>query len=241
MPAVRPVVPSSFGGRLDFEEFKFQLAEVVTPVTGGFSVAPIARTWSINFHYELFAGIQTKPVLSTVMVMPLQQQYIYYKLGNDTLPSSSRCDVNTSHPASKANQKAAAESANWLTYIRLSISLPSLLMVLVLGSLSDRLGRKVTIIAPLIGTLIWFLLSALVVYLDLPLVMFLVADITGDGKSREVRIAIVGSATVNFLYAATLSVMPGLVLLVCAGIYLISSILVSVLQCYDSSTDYEYS
>ncbi|XP_066290613.1 proton-coupled folate transporter-like isoform X2 [Branchiostoma lanceolatum] len=155
-------------------------------------------------------------VLSTVMVMPLQQQYIYYKLGNDTLPSSSRCDVNTSHPASKANQKVAAESANWLTYIRLCVSLPSLLMVLVLGSLSDRLGRKVTIIAPIIGTLIWLLLSALVVYLDLPLAMFLIgsfvfgmmggsasfitgctayiADITGKGKSREVRLAIAGSA-----------------------------------------------
>ncbi|CAH1269846.1 SLC46A1 [Branchiostoma lanceolatum] len=156
-------------------------------------------------------------VLSMVMVMPLQHQYIYYKLGNDTLPSSSRCDVNTSHPANKANQKAAAESANWLTYIRLSISLPSLLMVLVLGSLSDRLGRKVTIIVPVIGTLIWTLLSALVVYLDLPLAMFLIAsfvcgmmggqvsfisgclayiaDITGEGgKSREVRLAIAGSA-----------------------------------------------
>ncbi|CAH1269848.1 SLC46A3 [Branchiostoma lanceolatum] len=280
-------------------------------------------------------------VLSTVMVMPLQQEYIYYKLGNDTLPSSSRCDVNTSHPASKANQKVAAESANWLTYIRLCVSLPSLLMVLVLGSLSDRLGRKVTIIAPIIGALIWLLLSALVVYLDLPLAMFLIgsfvfgmmggsasfitgctayiADITGKGKSREVRLAIAGSAAgvagavvgvayvmsvlgikvlgrwlssyglvqvgcvsaisglvlqalavytsnhttaffigslfalaafldnigdlvfvpfLNFLYAETLSVMPGLVLLVCAGIYLICSILIGVLQFYDSPTDY---
>ncbi|CAH1269847.1 SLC46A3 [Branchiostoma lanceolatum] len=281
-------------------------------------------------------------VLSLVMVMPLQQQYIYYKLGNDTLPSSSRCDVNTSHPASKANQKVAAESANWLTYIRLCVSLPSLLMVLVLGSLSDRLGRKVTIIAPIIGTLIWLLLSALVVYLDLPLAMFLIgsfvfgmmggsasfitgctayiADITGKGKSREVRLAIAGSAAgvagavvgvayvmsvlgikvlgrwlssyglvqvgcvsaisglvlqalavytsnhtmaffigslfalaafldnigdlvfvpfLNFLYAETLSVMPGLVLLVCAGIYLMCSILIGVHQCNDSPTGYE--
>ncbi|XP_078607990.1 proton-coupled folate transporter-like [Branchiostoma floridae x Branchiostoma japonicum] len=165
-------------------------------------------------------------VLAVVMVLPLQQQYIYYKLGNDTLPSNSHCDVNTSHPASKGNKRVEEEAADWLTYIKLSISLPSLVMVLVLGSLSDKLGRKITLIAPLFGTLIWLLLGALVVYFNLPLSMFLVgsfifgvmggsasfitgctsyvADITEKGQSRDVRLAIVGSAAGVAVIAAVL-------------------------------------
>ncbi|XP_078689168.1 proton-coupled folate transporter-like [Branchiostoma floridae x Branchiostoma belcheri] len=165
-------------------------------------------------------------ILSVVMVLPLQQQYIYYRLGNNTLPSTSGCDVNASHPASKESKKVQEESADWLTYIRFSITFPSLLAVLVLGSLSDRLGRKVTLIAPLIGTLAWLLLSAFVVYLDLPLPIFLVgglmfgvmggsasfitgcvsyiADITDEGKSRDVRLAIVTSAAGLALIPAVL-------------------------------------
>eukprot|EP00058_Branchiostoma_floridae_P016992 XP_002602480.1 hypothetical protein BRAFLDRAFT_86864 [Branchiostoma floridae] len=141
------------------------------------------------------------------------QQYIYCSLWNGTVHNSSKCgDYNSSD---LGGQQTQAEASQWLTYLQLCSSLPSLLIAAILGPMSDKVGRKVAIVTPVIGALASLLCAALVVYLNLPLQVFLpgallygmlgssttlysgcfayLTDITKPGNSRAMRMAILES------------------------------------------------
>ncbi|XP_078575638.1 proton-coupled folate transporter-like isoform X2 [Branchiostoma floridae x Branchiostoma japonicum] len=167
-----------------------------------------------------YCPVTVEPILlfvctAIIMVNPLQQQYIYYSLGNGTVHNSSGAvcgDYNSSDPG---GQQTQAEASQWLTYLQLCSSLPSLLIAAILGPMSDKVGRKVAIVTPVIGALAMLLCSALVVYLNLPLQVFLpgallygmlgssttlysgcfayLTDITKPGNSRAMRMAILES------------------------------------------------
>ncbi|XP_066298850.1 proton-coupled folate transporter-like [Branchiostoma lanceolatum] len=160
----------------------------------------------------LFVGI------GIMMANPLQQQYIYYSLGNGTTSahnsSGGACggDYNSSDSGGQAIQ---AEASHWLTYISLCSSLPSLLIAAILGPMSDKVGRKVAIVTPVAGALAMSVCSALVVYLNLPLQVLLpgallygmlgssttlyggcfayLTDVTEPGNPRAFRMAILES------------------------------------------------
>ena len=53
----------------------------------------------------------------------------------------------------QGGQQTQAEASKWLTYLQLCTALPSLIIAAILGSVSDKVGRKVAIVTPVVGAL----------------------------------------------------------------------------------------
>ena len=66
-------------------------------------------------------------------------------------PNSS--SPNSCKVVETVSQEVQAESSHWLLYLNLASGIPSILMSLLYGSLSDQLGRKLFIVLPAVGSL----------------------------------------------------------------------------------------
>ncbi|XP_035672107.1 proton-coupled folate transporter-like [Branchiostoma floridae] len=159
-----------------------------------------------------YCPVTVEPVLfllftAIVMTGSLRQQYIYYRIGNGTVnQQGSSCYGNSSNSTEyQERQSDQAEAIQWATAIQLSSGIPALVVTVLIGSLSDKLGRKLNLIIPIVGCLINFTVAAFVVQFNLPLAVLLpgifllglggstatlaggcyayIADITGKGRS----------------------------------------------------------
>jgi len=85
-------------------------------------------------------------------------QYKYIKLQNEYFPgikvnsTTSYCDVNESSVNFKIQQDVQQKTAEWGIYFNLSGGIASIISNFVLGSLTDRWGRKFLFIIPCFGT-----------------------------------------------------------------------------------------
>ncbi|XP_077448316.1 lysosomal proton-coupled steroid conjugate and bile acid symporter SLC46A3 [Stigmatopora argus] len=114
---------------------------------------------------------------STYLTYPLVQQYVYRRLwqqlANTTYPISdnvSTCTAaNSSDPENHTFyfQQVQEQASLFSLYSQILSAVPSLLVTLLLVAYSDRAGRKVAIILPLVGTLLYTLSLLLVSYLQL--------------------------------------------------------------------------
>ncbi|XP_077597084.1 lysosomal proton-coupled steroid conjugate and bile acid symporter SLC46A3 [Stigmatopora nigra] len=114
---------------------------------------------------------------STYLTYPLVQQYVYRRLwqqlANSTYPISdnvSTCTTaNSSDPENHTFyfQQVQEEASLFSLYSQVLSAVPSLLVTLLLVAYSDRAGRKVAIVLPLVGTLLYTLSLLLVSYLEL--------------------------------------------------------------------------
>ncbi|XP_040908249.1 solute carrier family 46 member 3 [Toxotes jaculatrix] len=98
---------------------------------------------------------------SSFLIYPLVQQYVYRRLWqeltNTTYPISdntSRCAANSSNHSSY-NEEVQRQASLFSLYTELFSTIPSLVVTLMLVAYSDRGGRKIAIIMPLIGMLIY--------------------------------------------------------------------------------------
>ncbi|XP_072230931.1 lysosomal proton-coupled steroid conjugate and bile acid symporter SLC46A3 [Leuresthes tenuis] len=100
---------------------------------------------------------------SSFLIYPLVQQYVYRRLWqeltNTTYPISgntSRCaPSNISSNHTNFNEVVQREASLFSLYSELLSTIPSLIVTLMLVAYSDRGGRKITIIMPLIGSFIY--------------------------------------------------------------------------------------
>ncbi|KAF6716272.1 Solute carrier family 46 member 3 [Oryzias melastigma] len=100
---------------------------------------------------------------SSFLIYPLVQQYIYRRLWqqltNTTYPissNSSRCvPSNSSSNHTDFHKEVQKQASLFSTYSELLSTIPSLIVTLLLVAYSDRGGRKITIVMPLIGSLIY--------------------------------------------------------------------------------------
>ncbi|KAG9352023.1 hypothetical protein JZ751_023274 [Albula glossodonta] len=103
------------------------------------------------------------------MTYPLLQQYIYRRLWEQLTGAPyasnvnfSRCEDDNSN-LSRQHEAVQREASLFFLYSELCFLFPSLIMSLLLVSLSDQCGRKVAIVVPLVGdvlfTLSYFLVS----------------------------------------------------------------------------------
>ena len=100
------------------------------------------------------------------MYKPLTQQLLYIKVQDvynvsTALGQNESCVLNQSDPAVQEEQRIQGIAATWLIGVDVVGVAPALFMTLYMGSLSDRVGRKVAILVPLIGSVfrgLWFLL-----------------------------------------------------------------------------------
>ncbi|CAJ1063873.1 solute carrier family 46 member 3 [Xyrichtys novacula] len=99
---------------------------------------------------------------SSFLIYPLVQQYVYRRLWqqltNTTYPindNTSRCATNGSSSQSAFHREVQQQASLFSLYTELFSTVPSLIVTLMLVAYSDRGGRKITIIMPLIGTLLY--------------------------------------------------------------------------------------
>ncbi|XP_029375193.1 solute carrier family 46 member 3 [Echeneis naucrates] len=154
---------------------------------------------------------------SSFLIYPLLQQYVYRRLWeeltNTTYPISdntSRCTESGGNRSSHHEEVQRATSLFSL-YTELFSTIPSLVVTLLLVAYSDRGGRKITIIMPLIGTLIYNLAFLTVSYFELNVYLLIgssllsslfgglgtflggcfayIADLCEDGRQKTLRMA----------------------------------------------------
>lgn len=164
----------------------------------------------------MYAGI--------VIYFPTIQQYLFNRMleeKRETQASFSdnrnntrghSCHDNTSGEQ-EAEEMAETESARWLLYIGLINAIPGIFSTLVIGAITDSRGRKLGMIIPTVGSVIKAVLTMLVVKLNWPLYVLLIAgfldgcfgsfgtcfmavfaylaDVTEPGKTRTLRITII--------------------------------------------------
>ncbi|KAJ8404699.1 hypothetical protein AAFF_G00335620 [Aldrovandia affinis] len=155
---------------------------------------------------------------ASFMVYPLVQQYVYRRLWqeltNTTYPvvDTSGCANNSSNHSSQYEEVERAASLFSL-YIELSSLIPALVVTLLLVAYSDHRGRRLTILSPLVGSLLYTVSLLAICFFELNLYLIVavsfvsalfgswgtllggcfsyVADVSEDGKQKTQRMAAV--------------------------------------------------
>lgn len=126
---------------------------------------------------------------SSFLIYPLVQQYVYRRLWqqltNTTYPISnntSRCAANSSSSSNHSHyhEEVQKQASLFFLYSELLSTVPSLVVTLMLVAYSDRGGRKITIIMPLIGTLIYTLTFLTVSYFELNIYLLIGASLVSS-------------------------------------------------------------
>lgn len=155
---------------------------------------------------------------SSFLIYPLLQQYVYRRLWqqltNTTYPVSdntSICAANNNSNQSSYHEEVQRQASLFSLYTELFSTIPSLVVTLMLVAYSDRGGRKITIIMPLIGTLIYTLTFLVVSYFELSIYLLIgssllsslfgglgtflggcfayIADLCDDDRQKTLRMA----------------------------------------------------
>ncbi|KAJ8275587.1 hypothetical protein COCON_G00073390 [Conger conger] len=153
---------------------------------------------------------------ASFLVYPLVQQYVYRRLWeeltNTTYPDhdlTSRCGNYSNHSSPHEDVQRAASLFS--LYSELFSMVPSLVVTLLLVASSDRRGRKITIVLPLLGSLVYALSFLAISFFRLNLYLLVaanfvsslfggvgtllggcfayVADLCPDGTRRTMRMA----------------------------------------------------
>ncbi|XP_052770046.1 solute carrier family 46 member 3-like [Mya arenaria] len=146
-------------------------------------------------------------------------QYKYIKLQNENFPgikvntTTSYCEVNESSTNFEIQQDVQKKTATWGIYFYLAGGLTSIVANLVLGTFTDRFGRKFLFIIPFFGTMIRAAYTIVGIWYNFPLWLYVpgyfiegctgqiftmiqisyiyVSDMTTPGKQRSLGIVIV--------------------------------------------------
>lgn len=178
------------------------------------------------FFETVVNNISVEPVTfcyacALILHAPLIQQYVYQRLSEEHgLPGNinndiSTCDIPTQPPSDQSLSEIRDNVQSLTSYfhmcIILSAAVPSLFMALFLGSWSDKVGRRVVIMLPVIGGLLDSACIIATILLQAPLyflcigsfangvcgffttmilaVFAYIADVT-DSKDRSLRLGI---------------------------------------------------
>lgn len=154
---------------------------------------------------------------SAFLIYPLVQQYVYQRLWKEltnttnSISDISKCVTNSSSNQSNYFEEVQRQSSLFFLYIELFSIIPSLVVTLMLVGYSDRGGRKITIIMPLIGMLIYTSALLTVSYFELSIYLLIgssflsslfggfstffggcfayIADLCEDGRQKTLRMA----------------------------------------------------
>ena len=191
--------------------------------------------------FRIFREITVEPVLfifmlCTFLKTPVNQQLIFRKTCIQLYNESFCADNLTSEACGKSSSEENAvqkSSSEWIFYNAVAYSVPSIISSLLLGSWSDKFGRKVAILLPLVGLGIEAISNILNVHFyDAPpkyllygnilsgicggfstilmAVFSYIADITKDKNNRTLRIGLLESMT--FVGGATGELISGVLI-----------------------------
>ncbi|XP_054611263.1 solute carrier family 46 member 3 [Dunckerocampus dactyliophorus] len=158
---------------------------------------------------------------STYLTYPLMQQYVYRRLWHDLTNSTYPISDNTSTCAANKSstdnnqsiyfEEVQQQASLFSLYSEVLSAIPSLVVTLMVVAYSDRGGRKLAIILPLVGTLAYTLALLSVSYFELNVYILVgctlisalcgglgtflggcfayIADLSEDGQQKTLRIA----------------------------------------------------
>ncbi|KAJ8266737.1 hypothetical protein GJAV_G00134130 [Gymnothorax javanicus] len=135
--------------------------------------------------------VSVEPVLfltmfSLALQMPLYTQYLWDRISEDVGYNRTKSDLcrNSSVPPSPLEKEVETLTAHWSLYINLGGFAVGLLVVTLLGSWSDRVGRRRVLIMASLGLALQASVYLVVMYLRLPVAWFvlgrLVSGFSGD-------------------------------------------------------------
>ena len=93
-------------------------------------------------------------MLSVFLVTPLQEQLIYKKICHSKYNETVCKNLKTDDRYVKEESYVQKQTSNWSMYLRVTTTIPSMLAAMILGPCSDKIGRKFSLILPLIGTML---------------------------------------------------------------------------------------
>ena len=144
-----------------------------------------------NERYKWYKNITVEPVTffyacAMILHTPVIQQYVYSRVAlKRGLPTSlyqsdsSACEVDDSVDSYAFRQSkniVQAEASIVHLGIVLSASVPSIFMALLLGAWSDKVGRKIIMILPIIGGLVDTIFILITMYTNLPVYLLFVGS-----------------------------------------------------------------
>lgn len=151
-------------------------------------------------------SVTVEPVMflstfSIVLQAPLCTQYLWDRLSEDLGYNGTKtggCNASTVHDPLQTEVETL--TAHWSLYINLGGFLVGLFMVILLGSWSDRAGRRLVLIIPSLGLAVQAAVYLTVMYLKLPVFWFLIGRIC-SGLSGDFNAILAGC----FAYVADTS------------------------------------
>ena len=123
----------------------------------------------------------------------------YANVSNET--SSEICGQNSSR---YENDYVSSEASMWMVYASLALLIPAIASLILLGSYSDRGGRKIAIIVPQVGAAVRCISFLAVIYFDWPLYFIVIAAFV-EGLSGGISMVIAA----GFSYVADITSRDG--------------------------------
>ncbi|KAK3531265.1 hypothetical protein QTP70_015195 [Hemibagrus guttatus] len=159
---------------------------------------PFACPFSVTVEPVLFLSM-----FSLSLQMPLYTQYLWDRISEDVgyngTGGRGGCGNSTAEH-DPLQKEVEALTAHWNLYINLGGFLVSLFVVILIGSWSDRAGRRLVLILPSLGLAVQATVYLMVMYLKLPVVWFLLGRIC-SGLSGDFNAILAGC----FAYVADIS------------------------------------
>ncbi|XP_038058154.1 solute carrier family 46 member 3-like [Patiria miniata] len=135
-------------------------------------------------------------MMASGLSIPTKTQYIERRIAKELgvgSYSEATCLTNKSSPDYEIQLDIQRQSTMWMLYITVCIQFPALIMSNVCGGISDRYGRHVPCAVPCIGLMLSYVISACVVYFELPLAVFLAGSLI-VGVSGDLTSVVTGCA-----------------------------------------------
>lgn len=144
----------------------------------------------------------------TVAFVPLLQQYLYARLSkeygyvdpNSASSDDELCGVPDQNTTDKSYHKVQTDASIWFVMLAGSIVGPSMVLTMFIGPYSDKAGRKIAIIPPLLGGTVRTAVNLIVMAKELPLWIMLIGAVF-DGLTGGPGALLAGS----FSYTADVS------------------------------------
>ena len=97
-------------------------------------------------------------------------------LTNGSMPSNaSRGDV-CSNSTTDIDNEIQRQTSEWTIYFSIASSLPGILVTILLGTMSEKYGRRLSILIPILGYFLQCITCLSIVYLTLPLSVFFLSE-----------------------------------------------------------------
>ncbi|KAK3582668.1 hypothetical protein CHS0354_031080 [Potamilus streckersoni] len=179
-----------------------------------------SATPTIPCRYIPLEVINSLYFVSFAVCFPIQQFYIYDYIGNKYgIPHLSKgntqdattCSISSDNSSRMVNQ-IQKEASDQFLYLSLASNIPSAIIILFLGSLSDKLGRKFFLLATIVGGALKQIVYVIVMYWNLSIGILyvgcalesltggmgatlmatfaIIADICPPGRQRAIRITV---------------------------------------------------